>query len=250
VGGQLSNTAGNTSYQRPIISYFKGLGSSGGVTFGGQTVQIFGRNFGPFGTEVTAMYAVGASAKASVNASVGVVVPTLPAMTGVLRFRFVFFDSWPPLSVVADVEISVYGTDGDPVVFPALNCFVAEAHLVVNCTTAPGVGTGLAWVVSIGNQTSQAPVTSYASPEIMYVGVRTDTGLSDSALLATKGGDVIVINGTNFGPAFPRAYVTTVQFGKYVIPGCDMTIPHVQLVCRTQPGTGTSLRWMVRDYVS
>ncbi len=82
VGGQSSNLAGNTSYQRPIISYFNGVGSVGGVTPGGQTVQIFGRNFGPIGTEVTAFYAVGASAKASVNAFGDVVEPAFPPMTG------------------------------------------------------------------------------------------------------------------------------------------------------------------------
>ena len=63
----------------------------------------------------------------------------------------------------------MYGADGDAVVFPALNCTVVQAHLVINCTTAPGAGVGLSWVVSIGNQTSQAPVTAYAAPNITSV---------------------------------------------------------------------------------
>jgi hypothetical protein len=72
-------------------------------------------------------------------------------------------------SSVAEVQLGVYGADGDPVVFPALDCVVAEAHLVINCTTAPGAGPGLSWTVSIGNQTSQAPVTAYAPPVLTSV---------------------------------------------------------------------------------
>ncbi len=66
----------------------------------------------------------------------------------------------------AEADALAYGLDGDTVVFPAIGCVVSEAHTIINCSTAPGAGAGLSWVVSVGGQTSQAPVTSYAPPEI------------------------------------------------------------------------------------
>lgn len=66
-----------------------------------------------------------------------------------------------------------------------------------------------------------------------------------STLLHTSGGEVVVINGDNFGPAYPRTYISSVTLGPYV-PSCEMTIPHSQIQCVTVEGVGTNLQWMVR----
>lgn len=67
---------------------------------------------------------------------------------------------------VAAADYAVYGDDGDLVEFPGMSCAVVIAHLAVNCTTSPGAGTGLNWIIAVGNQTSQSPVTAYAPPVI------------------------------------------------------------------------------------
>ncbi len=40
VAGQMSGVVGNTSYQRPIVSFFAGLAASAGQTSGGQVSFI------------------------------------------------------------------------------------------------------------------------------------------------------------------------------------------------------------------
>ncbi len=54
-----------------------------------------------------------------------------------------------------------YGSDGTVAEFPAVNCSVVVAHRQVNCTTTAGAGSDITWVLTIGNQTSQSPVTNY-----------------------------------------------------------------------------------------
>jgi hypothetical protein len=109
---------------------------------------------------------------------------------------------------------ALVAADGSPVVynatavvdFPATNCTVVEAHQRVNCTTTEGAGFSIVWLLTIGNQTSQSPVTSYGVPTLTSVRVQAlriggvlvpsldPTG--DLAQLSTEGGDVFVVNGT------------------------------------------------------
>jgi hypothetical protein len=63
--------------------------------------------------------------------------------------------------------------------------------------------------------------------------------------LRTSGGETFLINGLNFGPAFPRTFVNAVKLGSSLVPNCTMTIPHKQLRCLSVPGVGTGLRWSV-----
>jgi IPT/TIG domain len=63
--------------------------------------------------------------------------------------------------------------------------------------------------------------------------------------LKTSGGETFLIDGTNFGPAFPRTFVNAVKLGNSLVPNCTMTIPHKQLRCLSVPGVGTGLRWSV-----
>lgn len=65
----------------------------------------------------------------------------------------------------------MYGTNGDIATFPAINCSVVAAHVTVLCYTMPGAGYDLTWVLFVGNQTSQAPITAYSLPAIANVSV-------------------------------------------------------------------------------
>ncbi len=57
------------------------------------------------------------------------------------------------------------------VVYKAVNCTIVVNHTVIQCLTAPGVGTGHTWVVEIGYQATKplytAQTTSYAPPIIL-----------------------------------------------------------------------------------
>lgn len=63
--------------------------------------------------------------------------------------------------------------------------------------------------------------------------------------LRTNGGEVFVLNGTNFGPAYPRSFISFVKLGSAIVPSCEMTIPHRQLKCATVAGVGQGHRWQV-----
>lgn len=63
--------------------------------------------------------------------------------------------------------------------------------------------------------------------------------------LDTRGLVYADISGSNFGPSWPRAFVTAVTFGGYTVGGCTMTQEHKRLRCPFIPGVGTSLRWQV-----
>jgi hypothetical protein len=69
------------------------------------------------------------------------------------------------------------------------------------CQTASGVGTELAWVVTVDGQASDAsesPKTNYAAPQL--------AGLSPQRV-DTAGGVKHVLNGTNLGMASTDAYL-------------------------------------------
>jgi hypothetical protein len=54
-----------------------------------------------------------------------------------------------------------YGNNGDEALFPAVRCVVVVAHTAIDCFTSAGAGFDIGWTLTIGNQTSQSPVTSY-----------------------------------------------------------------------------------------
>lgn len=151
-----------------------------------------------------------------------------------------------PLCCFTAGDIATYGLDGTTVTYPALNCSVVEDHVTVLCYSTEGAGNGLAWILTVGGQASQSPVTSYAIPNITNIGLATSTGVPlPMSALDTRGLVYAVINGSNFGPVWPRAYVSSVMFGPYNVPNCTMPIPHSQILCPIVPGVGVGLRWMV-----
>jgi hypothetical protein len=214
-------TVGPTSYSPPIIASFDGAGSANAFTSGNQTVTIFGSNFGPLGTAVTAKY--------TTNKAISSVVSPAGAASN------------------ASVE------------FPASGCVVIEAHRKINCTTTEGAGFSIVWVLTIGNQTSQSPTTSYKAPTITSLRMASvfvnDTLVAASSpvgsltSLATEGGEVLVLNGTDLGPSSNRTLVNAVSFsgGSFVynLQSCSFVVAHQQLQCLTPPGVGSGFRAQV-----
>jgi hypothetical protein len=66
----------------------------------------------------------------------------------------------------------------------------------ITCLTAPGAGVGHEWNVSVGGQASLSPSTSYALPVINRLAAVNVGSLQN---FTTAGGDLIEIEGTNFG---------------------------------------------------
>ena len=93
-------------------------------------------------------------------------------------------------AVAGYLQKVTYGQNGTD--FTASGCSVTIADTQVSCTTAPGAGAGLRWLITVDGQVSTVPVTDYAPPLV--------TALSGpgSSNANTDGGETVVITGTNF----------------------------------------------------
>jgi hypothetical protein len=98
----------------------------------------------------------------------------------------------PPERQGAYLERVSYGPTGYE--YTAVGCEVVS-HYLLRCTTAPGVGRNLRWVVRVEGQESgpSEATTSYARPVI------TSTDLQELPATETVGGYIVTLNGTNMG---------------------------------------------------
>ena len=147
-------------------------------------------------------------------------------------------------------------------VFTALLCSVPSdaAHVMIVCTSVPGVGAGLSFQASVGGQNSSIS-TSTASYQVPVISGISGVGASDAT---TVGGQQIVLQGDQFGPVTQLAsdgtpiglFIPSAVYGPYpsgypVVPfaytavQCRVSVANSQILCLTAPGTGLGLVWMV-----
>lgn len=144
-------------------------------------------------------------------------------------------------------------TNGN-VTFVSTSCTVTVAFREIVCTSVEGYGASFVWRVGT-EQVSRVDMpsagivqwseysensVSYAKPNIAaFVGADKVT---------TAGNSVVRINGTQFGTVEHNA-VTQVTYGpsgdEYDAIGCYVSVSHEQLTCRTSPGIGSGLLWVV-----
>jgi len=229
-----------TNYHPPVVAYYTGPGSVDADTRGLQTVFIEGRNFGPLGTAVqNSTYGwngvdfntscvvqaahvrlqcwtvVGAGAglrwlvtideQVSVAPSTAYAPPAVAAFSGpgavdaatdggqVVVVGGDFF------SINRFLDRVTYGPTG---VEHAPNCTIpaGREHVELRCTTVPGTGRRLKWLVTVGRQTSalSPATTSYAPPNITAA-----SSLNGS----TAGGLEVQLTGRNFALRYPLAKI-------------------------------------------
>ena len=108
-------------------------------------------------------------------------------------------------------------------------------HTGMVCTMGVGVGGRLSWSVTIGNQSSANPRTSYRRPVITGMAVRlvgsTATTTSTAALhnLTTAGGDMLVFFGEYFGPS-TTPVVATGRWGVCGVDAKESLLPWLYLI--------------------
>ena len=106
------------------------------------------------------------------------------------------------------IETVSYGRSG--IEYTAKNCIV-ESHTELKCEMAPGVGPNLVFQVSVQGQTSvlSTAVISYGKPSITRVSPPT---------ARTNGGDVLRVDGFNFGLPDPTSYTLVRFHGQRLTP--------------------------------
>ena len=147
-----------------------------------------------------------------------------------------------------------YGDNAGDGVWYAAACTVATPHTQLECVSAPGVGANLVWRVRVGGSTGgvSTATTSYLAPKITLI--RDGEGAIGAS---TRGGERVILEGTNFGPATPTG-ARAAQFGAvYGVAGspasswftaasCAVTVPHRTVSCLTAVGTGAGFSWTLR----
>jgi hypothetical protein len=129
--------------------------------------------------------------------------------------------------------------------FNATSCEVITDHIKIRCITASGAGKFHKWYLSIAGQRSRSPSTSYDRPTIVSFSAE---GAVDSNEMLANGGDVIHINGSNFGPMSP-SYLDSVTYGfsgtEYMCSNATVTEGSKTISCMASPGVGRNLKWIV-----
>jgi hypothetical protein len=132
----------------------------------------------------------------------------------------------------------------------AQTCYVSNDYTIV-CTTVPGTGGNLGWIVNIANQGSPLNTTV----DLTYYNSPTITSLT-SDILPTYGGTVVIIHGTDFGPSYSHQswaflnnsvrawYGPLDDLQKYEAISCR-SLGYVSISCTTVPSTGCNLYWHV-----
>ena len=150
------------------------------------------------------------------------------------------------------VEYGLFDQDNTTTQFVAADCSVRIAHFQIMCTTIPGVGRGLRWRVTLGEQTGAPSLvtTSYRPPVVTSVtGPGTQGG-------STMGGQEVIISGFGFVPGVS----ISVMYGRkqtapkqhalesataYRAKNCVVVVEHFSLRCYTAEGTGKDHAWQV-----
>jgi hypothetical protein len=126
--------------------------------------------------------------------------------------------------------------------YDATSCSVTVAQTTIVCTTKEGVGHLLKMYVTVGMQEGAASTVTiaYAAPTL--------TGFSGARLMGTRGGDTVVVQGTNFGPLDAN----NVIYGEYADLVYNKTYTATCVVkssseaeCVSGEGVGQNLRWSV-----
>jgi len=202
-------------YARPTISGFFGDGVSAASTIGGQQIIISGSGFGP------------ACGEAASDPLSGDTVAC----------------------TIIQVEYSRGSIDtlGNPIIYRP-KCVIATNTEMI-CVTVPGTGRNLAWSFVFGGHAPLVPsdTTSYAVPTVgAYDGPGSDDG-------DTRGGEIVIIRGSNFGPvngapvrAFYGPEEDEREFPDNAVGiSCVVTRAHEDIECQTVPGAGEELSWIV-----
>jgi hypothetical protein len=123
-----------------------------------------------------------------------------------------------------------------PEIFRGINCTVREEHEVMECMLSEGVGQRQSWEISIDEQNSTSPTSSYEIPIITSIE-------GPGAVNADgNGGQWVLISGENFGPIDfhnrPSGFLERVTFGEqgdeYLVCALDSTYRRCQSKCVTE----------------
>jgi hypothetical protein len=150
-------------------------------------------------------------------------------------------------NVALTIRGTSFGGEGAQAFVGGRACPVAAAtDTEIVCDLPVGAGTGVDVVVVDSSGTPSMPkgYVGYSPPEITSVAGCTDNALGSTEDCARSGGNVITINGTNFGPL---GSVRTVLVGSDVCPFSTENATDTSVICNLRQGRGTAKTVLVQS---
>lgn len=139
---------------------------------------------------------------------------------------------------VATISSVTYGITGFE--FVAMSCEIVVSHERIHCTTVPGVGSRLMWVVTIDGLASAMPTISYAKPFLSSI---EGPGAANGNV---AGSELVVLRGGNFGPSsVPIERISYGPSGREFVVTTVLSHNDSVISCLTAPGVGENLTWKV-----
>jgi hypothetical protein len=159
--------------------------------------------------------------------------------------------------VAGTTVVAEYGALTSNERYSTAKCRVVEDHTVIACESVPGVGAGWHWRVAVSGQWGPFSnfTISYSPPTISFLHG------PGSSKANTEGGQVVLLEGQNFGPVCAPDSIGTgcatndrrvtrlrVFYGKeepyaFEATSCAVTGAHNQISCVTAEGTGFDHSW-------
>jgi hypothetical protein len=150
-----------------------------------------------------------------------------------------------------------YGPSMSDLRYVCVNAAVGfTAQVYFQCTLAPSTGSSLAWRFSVGGQVFDSPTdNSWNLGNTLPTVTRLGPASSGTVIAAldTAGGELISVNGSNFGPDedfpltnilgyTPPPQLVTASYGNLQFTRCRHVVgfEHTQLICTTAPGVGAA----------
>jgi hypothetical protein len=121
-----------------------------------------------------------------------------------------------------------------------VNCTMITPHTKLGCRSPPWVGTDYALQVVVAGQSS-----NFADDLIGYDVPVVAALISSVELLDTRGGEVVRLRGSNFGPPeLSVQFPVIAEYGSFSA-ACTVVVPHVEVECVSAEGVGAGHTWVV-----
>lgn len=126
----------------------------------------------------------------------------------------------------------------DSSVHPLSSCSYSVFDTIC-CSTGSGYGSTAAWSLCLYGRCSSREDGGFRKPRI--------TSVSSSSTLSSAGGNVLLLEGTNFGDNMDVVHVFMMDDGvRTELPNCHYRSEHTKLECRSVEGAGSQLTFVVQ----
>jgi hypothetical protein len=258
--------AAKINYAAPIVALYEGAGANGGSTFGSQTLQVTGANFGPIGTPIdSAKYGEGDYQLDAKSCAVSIAHTEITCQTapGAGKGLKLVVQIGGQLSTIPAIN---YGA-------PELNtkaCGSTHGQIVSGepqcaCAKCPNLNS-MVPAITIGSQPCWHR-TDKANPCTNNLPAPVQSDLDGGSYLSTKGYQLILLSGINFGTkgtSTVPAELESVTYGPYLgteisMPilrdgtasinpseaGCKIHEATFSILCNTKPGIAGPHSWLI-----